>query len=99
MLHLGSSLSLRSCGRLGSALSVLDLLHLGSALSLRSFSRLGSSISVLDFVHLGSALSLRSYARLGSQSSGNPRHFRDLVEAGRQCPEQLWCKASHAVPK
>ena len=46
VLHLGSMLSLRSCGRLGSTLSVLDFLYLGSSLSLRSFMRLGSSFAV-----------------------------------------------------
>ena len=63
-LHLGSSLSLRSFGRVGSGLSVLDFLHLGSSLSLRSFGRVGSGLSVLDFLHLGSSLSLRSFALL-----------------------------------
>ena len=42
-LHLGSTLSLRSYARLGSALSVLDCVYLGSALSLRSF-QLGTTI-------------------------------------------------------
>jgi hypothetical protein len=56
-LHLGSSLSLRSFARAGSAVSV------------RGLSRVGSSMSVLDFLHLGSSLSLRSFARLGSSLS------------------------------
>merc|ERR1712139_379478 len=77
----GSSLSLRSFGRLGSAVSVIgmsrfgsqvsvvDFVSLGSTLSLRSFSRFGSSMSVLDFLHLGSSLSLRSFARIGDYVS------------------------------
>jgi len=56
-LHLGSSLSLRSFTRAGSAVSV------------RGLSRFGSSMSVLDFLHLGSSLSLRSFARVGSSIS------------------------------
>jgi len=56
-LHLGSSLSLRSFTRAGSAVSV------------RGLSRFGSSMSVLDFLHLGSSLSLRSFARVGSSLS------------------------------
>ena len=44
----GSSLSLRSCGRLGDAASVS-----GTA-------RLGSGVSVLDFAHLGSMRLLRT---------------------------------------
>ena len=35
-VQLGSSLALRSFGRLGSALSVFDFLHLGSSISIRS---------------------------------------------------------------
>merc|ERR1719506_3218446 len=54
---LGSSLSLRSFARAGSAVSVFAL------------SRFGSSVSVLDFLHLGSSLSLRSFARAGSSVS------------------------------
>jgi hypothetical protein len=56
---LGSSLSLRSFGRVGSSVSV------------HGFARLGSvfSMSVLDFLHLGSSLSLRSFGRLGSSVS------------------------------
>merc|ERR1712139_281479 len=77
----GSSLSLRSFGRLGSSASVIgmrrfgsavsvgDFVSLGSTLSLRSFSRFGSSMSVLDFLHLGSSLSLRSFARIGDYVS------------------------------
>ncbi len=44
-----SALSLRSLGRIGSGLSVLDFLHLGSSLSLRSVGRVRSGLSVLDF--------------------------------------------------
>ena len=54
---IGSSLSLRSFGRMGSSFSVYGITHLGS------------SFSVMDFVCLGSALSLRSFARLGSAVS------------------------------
>jgi hypothetical protein len=82
-LHLGSSLSLRSFARVGSAVSLRGAGWLGSSLSLRSFARVGSavsvrglsrfgsvfSMSVLDFLHLGSSLSLRSFARLGSSIS------------------------------
>eukprot|EP00746_Dinoflagellata_sp_MGD_P158548 gnl/MRDRNA2_/MRDRNA2_86498_c1_seq12.p1 gnl/MRDRNA2_/MRDRNA2_86498_c1~~gnl/MRDRNA2_/MRDRNA2_86498_c1_seq12.p1 ORF type:complete len:485 (+),score=55.02 gnl/MRDRNA2_/MRDRNA2_86498_c1_seq12:64-1455(+) len=52
--------------RVGSCMSVLDVISLGAALSLRSFARLGSSLALLDFVHVGASLSLRSFARLGS---------------------------------
>ena len=77
-VHWGSSLLLRSFGRLGSAVSVsrmarfgsgvsvLDFVNLGSTQLRRSFSWLGSSMSVLDFLHLGSALPLRVFARAGS---------------------------------
>ena len=51
-VHIGSSLSLRSFGRLGSAISVLDFVHLGSNLALRSFARMGSACSILDFLCL-----------------------------------------------
>ena len=78
MLHLGSSLSLRACARLGSCLSVMDLLALGSAMALRSFSRLGSGVAVCDFVHLGSALSMRSLP-----SPRNSLHFDSInLKAG-----------------
>jgi len=75
---LGSSLSLRSFGRLGSAVSVFGAAKLGSSLALRSFARLGSavslfsvaklgsSMSVFDSCSLGSSLSVRSFVRLGS---------------------------------
>jgi len=56
-LHLGSSLSLRSFGRMGSAVSV------------HALARFGSSMSVLDFLHLGSSLSLRSFSRIGDYVS------------------------------
>merc|ERR550537_1161615 len=52
-LHLGSSLSVRSFGRLGASMSVLDFLHLGSSLSVRSFARLGSVASVHNQLALG----------------------------------------------
>jgi len=58
-LHLGSSLSLRSFARAGSAVSVSGLSRFGSVFSM----------SVLDFLHLGSSLSLRSFARMGSSIS------------------------------
>jgi len=58
-VHLGSSLSLRSFGRVGSSVSVQGLARLGSVFSM----------SVLDFLHLGSSLSLRSLGRLGSSVS------------------------------
>ena len=45
MVQIGSSLSLRSFSRLGSSLSVLDVLHFGSALSLRSYARMGSAVT------------------------------------------------------
>ena len=46
-VHLGSSLALRSFGRMGSGLSIYDFLHIGSTLSLRSIARTGSSLSFL----------------------------------------------------
>ena len=46
-VHLGSSLALRSFGRMGSGLSIYDFLHIGSSLALRSFGRTGSSLSCL----------------------------------------------------
>jgi hypothetical protein len=45
-MNLGSSCSMRSYGRLGSALSMFDYLSLGSCVSVRTFARLGSSLSV-----------------------------------------------------
>ena len=68
-LHLGSAISLRGFGRLGSSISVLDFLHLGSSVSIRGFGRIGSSIAVFDFMHLGSSLSLRQIASLGQGMS------------------------------
>ena len=57
VVHFGSCLSLRSCGRLGSQLSFF------------AQARFGSSIAVLDFLMLGSTISLRSYVHLGSMMS------------------------------
>ena len=37
--------SMRSFGRVGSGMSVLDFLHIGSTLSLRSYSRVGGGTS------------------------------------------------------
>ena len=69
MVNVGSSLSMRSMQRFGSAMavfgtsafnqkvSILDFLYLGSSLSLRSFARIGSAISTLDFVRPGASFS------------------------------------------
>ena len=43
---LGSTMSLRSFTRFGSAMSIIDYMALGSSLSLRSFARVGSVCSV-----------------------------------------------------
>ena len=51
LIHVGSSLLVRSFVRLGFRLSRYGI------------TQLGSSLSVLDFVHMGSSLSLRSVAR------------------------------------
>jgi hypothetical protein len=79
--HLGSSLSLRSFGRLsstvsvrglsrfGSSVSVLDFVHLGSSLSLRSFGRVGSSVSVRGLSRFGSSMSVLDFLHLGSTMS------------------------------
>ena len=103
-LHLGSSLSLRSFGRLGSGLSVVDFLHLGSSLSLRSFGRIGSGLSVLDFLHLGSSLSLRSFARLGSAASvaglsrfGSSLSVLDFVHLGSSLSLRSFSRFGSAV--
>lgn len=69
MLCFGSSLSLRSVARFGSALSVLGYAHLGSSVSLRGLARCGSSMAVLDFLHLASTLSMRRMGRLASSFS------------------------------
>ena len=76
VVHRGA-LALRSFGRLGSSIAVLDFLHLGSSLALRSFGRLGSGLAVLDFLHLGSALALRSF---GLRSQLFRRHSKSWVE-------------------
>ena len=67
-VNLGSALSLRSFGRLGSSTSVLDFVHLGSSLSLRTLARLSSSLSVVGFTRFGSSLSAR-VERLGTSSA------------------------------
>ena len=43
---LGSTQSIRSYSRMGSALSAFDFFTLGSSISCRTFSRIGSSLSV-----------------------------------------------------
>lgn len=80
-MRFGSSLSLRSFSRIGSALSVMDLAFMGSALAVRGFMRLGSRVSVfgtfrlgstmsvLDSTSFGSCLSIRSFCRIGSSLS------------------------------
>lgn len=77
-MEMGSSMSLRSFARLGSAISVLNFSSIGSSFSIRSFARAGSTVSVfgkvrlhgahsvLDLVKVGSAISIRSFARCGS---------------------------------
>jgi acyl-[acyl carrier protein]--UDP-N-acetylglucosamine O-acyltransferase len=81
-INFGSSVSIRSCARLGTKASVMDFFHLGSSLSLRKFARVGSgmsvtgqtrgfnkTISIVDFVNFGSSLSMRSHARAGDKLS------------------------------
>jgi len=91
-LHLGSSLSLRSFVRAGSAVSVLGV------------SRFGSSMSVLDFVHLGSSLSLRSFARassavsvLGVSRFGSSMSVLDFVHLGSSLSLRSFARASSAL--
>jgi len=55
--HFGSSLSLRTFARLGSAVSLLDSCHMGASLSLRTFSRVGQSLSVYDLIHTHDVIS------------------------------------------
>jgi len=43
-VHLGSSVSLRSFGRLGSSMAVFDFAHLGSSMSVRGIMRFGSRV-------------------------------------------------------
>jgi len=76
--RLGSSISLRSFVRLGSAVSVVAFSNIGASLALRSIlrlgaslavigrSRVGASLSLLAFAHIGASISLRSYGRLGA---------------------------------
>jgi len=76
--RLGSSLSLRSIGRvgaqfsvfgmtrLGSTVSVVDFASLGSSLSLRSACRLGSSFAIFAGLRFGSSLSVLDFVHLGS---------------------------------
>jgi len=93
VVPLGSALSLRSIGRLGSSFSVFDFTHMGSSMSLRWMGRLGStvslfgmarlggSLSLLDYLHVGSSLSVRGIARLGQGLSlvGNIRGPQQLI--------------------
>ena len=60
-VNLGSALSLRSFGRLGSSTSVLDFVHLGSTMSVRSFAQAGSAYSVWSWTRFGSSLSVLDF--------------------------------------
>jgi hypothetical protein len=56
---LGSSVSMRSFARLGSAISCLNYAAVGSSMSVRALARLGSSISCFGAANIGAALSVR----------------------------------------
>ena len=64
-----SSLAVLDFVQLGSSLSMRSLGRLGSAVALFGIGRMGSSMAVLDFVHLGSSLAMRSLGRLGSAAA------------------------------
>ena len=68
-VHLGSSLSVLSYGRLGSAVSEYDLTHIGPSLSLCSFAHMGSALTVTSHIHVGVNLSIFGFAHLGSSLS------------------------------
>jgi hypothetical protein len=93
----GSSFSLRSFARVGSAISVAQTMYFGSlqklsvmfhtrvasCLSVRSTVRLGSRCSVVDSISFGSSLSLRAFARLSSSISiGGPTAYTRSSFAG-----------------
>ena len=65
----GSSVSVRSTVRMGSAMSMLKFAVCASSMSLRSFARVSANASVVDFVAFGSCLSVRHYSRLSSSVS------------------------------
>lgn len=69
MGRLGSSLALFKAGRLGASLSVLDFFHLGSSLSVRTNARMGSHVSLFGVARLGSTLSVIDFSTLGSAMS------------------------------
>eukprot|EP00929_Paragymnodinium_shiwhaense_P046669 TRINITY_DN23750_c0_g1_i7.p2 TRINITY_DN23750_c0_g1~~TRINITY_DN23750_c0_g1_i7.p2 ORF type:complete len:405 (-),score=90.30 TRINITY_DN23750_c0_g1_i7:773-1987(-) len=77
--NVGSSISVRSWARLGSALSVCEMLHMGSSAPLRSFARFDLPLSVkgevkpsstlstnAEPVYLDKTLSVRGMVRFGS---------------------------------
>ena len=68
-VHLGSSLSVLSSGRLGSASSAYDLTHIGPSLSLCGFAHRGSALTVTSHIHVGVNLSIFGFAHLGSSLS------------------------------
>ena len=45
-VHIGSAISLRSFGRIGSSLSAVDFIHLGSSLALRNICRVSDGLSM-----------------------------------------------------
>ena len=67
--RLGSSLSVLDFLLLGSSLSLRTFGRVGAHISVYGMTRIGSSMSVLDYVCLGSMLSLRSFGRLSAQVS------------------------------
>ena len=89
-LQIGSTLSLRSFGRGGSALSiyglmkfgsstsVLDYFDMGSTFSMRAFSRIGSTLSIYGMTRLTLSLSTLDFFHMGSSLS-----IRTLVRLGR----------------
>lgn len=83
-LTIGSALSVRGTGRMGSRMSIFNLLNLGSSVSVRSHARFGSGLSVkggfftagnlgtlstFDTVTLSSSLSMRSFGRVSGMAS------------------------------
>jgi len=67
--RLGSSVSVLDFRAMGSTLSLRSCCRLGSAVSVYGMARLGSAVSVLDFAHIGSSMSLRGFCRLGASLS------------------------------
>lgn len=66
MLHLGSSMSLRSFSRVASSLSIIGT------------TRFGASFSVVDYMNVGSSMSMRSIFRVGSTLSISGSEVSDV---------------------